>query len=276
MSISEINLGFKLGPISITNTMVWTWLVMLILTVLFLWLGAGAQLNPKGTKQTVAELIVEFINNLVRSTMGSNKMLFAPYILALFSFLLLSNLSVFLFLGFVRPPTADWATTLAMSVLSFSLIQGFGIKTNGIWEYVKGLADPIPLLLPLNIIGEVAPIISLSFRLFGNILGGLIIGTLVYSIYISGNAVFIWTVTAGVAIIFAMRFGLLEKFKNLPKGKKKLVGWVGAFACFPTLAIAFVHFYFDLFSGVMQAYIFTMLTMMFIANKIPDEWNAGQ
>ncbi len=276
MSISEINLGFKLGPISVTNTMVWTWLVLLILTVLFLWLGAGAQLNPKGTKQTVAELIVEFINSLVRSCMGSNKMLFAPYILALFSFLLLSNLSGFLSMGFVRPPTADWATTLAMSVLSFCLIQGFGIKTNGLWEYAKGLADPIALLLPLNIIGEVAPIISLSFRLFGNILGGLIIGTLVYSIYVTGNTVFIWTVAAGVALIFAIRFGLLEKMKALPKGSKKLVGWVGALLLFPVLAIAFVHFYFDLFAGIMQAYIFTMLTMIFIANKIPDEWNAGQ
>ena len=275
MSISEINLGFKIGPISVTNTMVWTWVVMLILTILFLWLGAGAKIDPeKRTKQTIAEFIVEFINNMVRSCMGANKMLFAPYILALFSFLLLSNLSGFLFLGFVRPPTADWATTLAMSVLSFSLIQGYGIKTNGIVEYAKGLADPIALLLPLNIIGEVAPIISLSFRLFGNILGGLIIGTLVYSIYVSGNMVFIWTVTAGVALIFAVKFGLLEKFGKLPKNKKKLIGWVGALLAFPMLAIAFVHFYFDLFAGIMQAYIFTMLTMIFIANKIPDEWNA--
>ncbi len=274
LSISEVTQGFSIGPFTITNTMVWTWIIMAILAIFLIWLAKGAELNPTGTKQTIAEYIVELINNMVRSSMGDNKMLFAPYILAVISFLALSNLSGFLFLGFVRPPTADWATTLAMAVLTFSLVQGFGVGTNGLVGYLKGLADPV-ILTPLNIISEFAPIVSLSFRLFGNILGGLIIGTLIYSmIYLNSTFTVIWTVVAGCAIIFIVWKDLLPKLKTLSKGASRTIKLLGAVCLLPALAIMFVHFYFDIFSGLMQAYIFTMLTMMFIAAKIPDEWNA--
>ena len=274
MSISEVTQGFNIGPFMITNTMIWTWLVMAVLAIFLIWLGKGAELNPTGTKQTIAEFIVELVNNMVRSSMGANKMLFAPYILAVISFLALSNLSGFLFLGFVRPPTADWATTLAMAVLTFCLVQGFGVKTNGIVDYLKGLADPA-ILTPLNIISEFAPIVSLSFRLFGNILGGLIIGTLIYSmIYLNSTTTVIWTAVAGIALIVIIWKDVLPKINALSKGKSKIIKLVGAICLLPALAIVFVHFYFDIFSGLMQAYIFTMLTMMFIAAKIPDEWNA--
>ena len=189
--------------------MVWTWLIMLLLAGVLAWLAKGAKLEPTGTKQTVAEFIVEMINNMVSSSMGANKIVFAPYILALISFLALSNLSGFLFLGFVRPPTADWATTLALAVLTFCLMQGFGAGTQGLWTYLKGLAQPVAILLPINIISEFAPIVSLSFRLFGNILGGLIIGALVYNmIYLSSIKVTVWTIVAGIAIIVLLSTSL--------------------------------------------------------------------
>jgi len=257
--------------------MVWTWLIMLLLAGVLAWLAKGAKLEPTGTKQTVAEFIVEMINNMVSSSMGANKIVFAPYILALISFLALSNLSGFLFLGFVRPPTADWATTLALAVLTFCLMQGFGAGTQGLWTYLKGLAQPVAILLPINIISEFAPIVSLSFRLFGNILGGLIIGALVYNmIYLSSIKVTVWTIVAGIAIIVLLSTSLWTRYRSLTGKAKKIVTLVGVLSLLPVLFICFVHFYFDVFSGLMQSYIFTMLTMMFVSDRIADDWHVQQ
>jgi len=277
LTISEITEGFHVGPFTITNTMVWTWLIMLLLAGVLAWLAKGAKLEPTGTKQTVAEFIVEMINNMVSSSMGANKIVFAPYILALISFLALSNLSGFLFLGFVRPPTADWATTLALAVLTFCLMQGFGAGTQGLWTYLKGLAQPVAILLPINIISEFAPIVSLSFRLFGNILGGLIIGALVYNmIYLSSIKVTVWTIVAGIAIIVLLSTSLWTRYRSLTGKAKKIVTLVGVLSLLPVLFICFVHFYFDVFSGLMQSYIFTMLTMMFVSDRIADDWHVQQ
>ena len=277
MSISEITAGFKIGPFTITNTMVWTWFIMLILIGVLVWLAHGAKLEPTGTKQTIAEFIVELINKMVSSSMGANKICFAPYILSLISFLALSNLSGFLFLGFVRPPTADWATTLALAVLTFCMMEGFGAGTQGLWPYLKGLAEPVAVLLPINIISEFAPIVSLSFRLFGNILGGLIIGTLVYNmVYLSSIKVTVWTIVGGIALLVVLGTSLWSKYRSLSGTSKKIVTWVGALSLLPVLFICFVHFYFDVFSGLMQSYIFTMLTMMFVSDRIAEDWHAQQ
>ncbi len=270
MSIPEVQTGFEIGPFAITNTMVWTWVLMLLITVLLLWLGKGAKLQPAGTKQAVAEWIVDAINGMTSSTMGANKLFFAPYMLSLFAFLLIANLSGFLFVGIVRPPTADWATTLALALCTFFMTQGFGLHTKGLKTYIKGFFDPLPFLFPINIIGELAPIVSLSFRLFGNILGGLIIGTLFYSMYTSNNVLTIWALAAGILLIAAVATGQLNKLKEMPKKKKKLVILVGVLSMFPILAACFVHFYFDLFAGALQAFIFTMLSMVFISNAMAD------
>lgn len=277
MSISEITSGFQIGPFTITNTMVWTWFVMLILAGVLIWLAKGAKLEPTGTKQTIAEFIVDLVNKMVSSSMGANKIVFAPYILALISFLALSNLSGFLFLGFVRPPTADWATTLALAVLTFCMMEGFGAGTQGLGTYLKGLAEPVAVLLPINIISEFAPIVSLSFRLFGNILGGLIIGTLVYNmVYLSSIKVTVWTIVGGVFLLVVLGTSLWSKYRSLTGTAKKIVTWVGALSLLPVLFICFVHFYFDVFSGLMQSYIFTMLTMMFVSDRIAEDWHAQQ
>ena len=270
MSIPEIQVGFQIGPVQITNTMVWTWFIMLILIVVFLVLGHGATLRPTKTKQVVAEFIVDTINNMTSETMGAKNIGFAPYMLSLFAFLLLSNVSGFLFLGFVRPPTADWATTLALALLSFFLIQGNGIKSQGGWGYFKSLFDPIPLLFPINVISEFAPIVSLSFRLFGNILGGLIITSLFYSLYTGSTTVTAWAIIAGIVLIVLIAKDFLNKRNSLSKGAKKLVTLIGVLCLLPILATSLVHFYFDLFAGILQAYIFMMLTMVFISNKIVE------
>ncbi len=170
---------------------------------------------------TLVEFFTEAVNGLVESTMGKNNMMFAPYIFTLFIFLIVSNIAGVI--G-VSSPTSNYSVTLSLALITFVTTQYFGIKTAGIGGYLKGFFAPIPLLAPLNIIGELANPVSLSFRLFGNVLSGGLIMALIASAF--------GTLTAALA---------------------------------PALNI-----YFDLFSGILQAFIFTMLTMVFIAGSIND------
>ncbi|WP_249322914.1 F0F1 ATP synthase subunit A [Wansuia hejianensis] len=164
----------------------------------------------------VVEMLIETINNLVRSTMGEHNMKFAPYILTIFVLILCSNL--YGLLGFTSP-TSDYSVTLALALATFVIVQVTGVRSaGGLFKYLKGFTEPNFLLTPLNVIGELANPVSLSFRLFGNILSGGLIMTLLYAL-----------------------FGYLA----------------------PVLAPPF-HIYFDIFSGGLQAFIFTMLTMVFI------------
>lgn len=180
------------------------------------------QLKDNGEKpshlQNIAEMAVEALDGMVKENMGQYAPKFRNYIGALFFFVLLSNLSGLLGL---RPPTADYGVTFALGVISFFIIQYNNIKYNKL-NAAKNLLDPIPVFLPINIIGELAVPLSLSLRLFGNVLSGTVMMALIY--------------------------GLLSKIA---------FGWP-----------AFLHIYFDIFSGCIQTYVFCMLTMVFTANKI--------
>ena len=118
---------------------------------------------PKGI-QNVAEIIVEMLDNMVKGSLGENAGKFANYIGSIFIFILISNISGIFGL---RPPTADYGVTLPLGLLSFCIIQYNNIKHNKLGA-AKALLEPIPLFLPVNIIGEIAVPISLSLRLFGN------------------------------------------------------------------------------------------------------------
>ncbi|HCX65050.1 MAG TPA: ATP synthase F0 subunit A, partial [Eubacteriaceae bacterium] len=161
----------------ITESMVNMWIVMGAILI-FAYLATKNMKRVPGKAQLVGEMIIDAINNLTENTMGKKNMSFAPYMLALFLYLGVANL-----LGVValRPPTADLTMTFALSILTFILTQAFGFKAKGFGGYLKSFAEPIPLLLPINIISELANPISLSFRLFGNMLGGVIIMGLIYS-----------------------------------------------------------------------------------------------
>lgn len=176
---------------------------------------------PKGL-QNVAELIVELVDNLVYGVMGDNYKRFRNYIGVLFMFLLFANLSGLLGL---RPPTADYGVTLPLGLITFVMINYCGIKHNKLGHFT-GLFEPMPLMFPVNFIGEIAIPISLSLRLFGNIMSGTVMVGLVY--------------------------GLLPIWVKLG---------------IPSV----LHFYFDIFSGAIQAYVFCMLTMVNVNGKISDE-----
>lgn len=201
----------------VTQTVTTTWFLMAVLIIGSIVLTRNLSLVP-GKKQVVAETIVDGIYSLTKTTMGRKFENFAPYVGTLLLLIGLSNISGLLGL---RPPTADLNTTMALALMTFVIIHFTGVKSKGVGGYLKGFLEPMPFLLPLNILGELATPISLSFRLFGNIVGGLIIMTLVYN-----------------------GLGMFASFIPIP---------------------AVLHAYFDLFAGLLQSFIFAMLTMVFVS-----------
>ena len=209
----------------ITDTMVSTWIIMGVLIIF----GIVVRIKVRKFKevptgfQNAIEAIVETFEGYLRTTVGDKLMFLGSWFFTLFLFILLSNLSGLL--PMMRTPTADWSMTFGLALVTFILIQAMGVKYRKA-GYIKDLFAPlpwwcpIPLFLPINVIGELARPISLSFRLFGNMLAGLIMMSLIY-------------------------------------------------ALFPPIVTFFIpaalHAYFDLFSGVLQTYIFVTLSMTFIS-----------
>mgnify|MGYP000915482227 CR=1 FL=1 len=221
---------FEIGGIPIPETVVVTWLIMAVFTIVAIIVTRNFEKIPRGV-QNVVEMLVETLNGFVIQTMGEKQRNFIPYMGTIFMFLLVGNL-----IGLVglRPPTADVNTTFALSISTFVLIHFNSIRHNGIVEYIKGYFDPFPFLFPINLLGELATPISLGFRLFGNVVGGVIIMSLMYT---------------GLAALSGM-LGLA----SVP--------------IFQAGLPAVFHLYFDLFSGVLQSFIFVMLSMVFISSNL--------
>lgn len=215
-----------IGGFRLTETITTTWIIMAILIIGAYLLTRNLEKIPRGV-QNMLEVFVDAIYNLTGSTMGEDKISFAPYIGTIILYLAFANLSG---LVAVRPPTADLNTTLSLALMTFFLIHFNGLRRKGLKGYLKGFLEPFPMLLPINILGELATPISLSFRLFGNLVGGMIIMSLIYS---------------------------------------ALAAFSGGGIPFLQLGIPVVlHAYFDLFSGLLQTFIFAMLSMIFISGAM--------
>ena len=132
-----------------------------------------------GTFQNIVEMIVEALDNMVGSSMGKSAAKFANYIGTIFIFILISNISG---LFGLRPPTADYGVTFPLGVMTFILIHFNKFKHQKIKGVIAGLCDPWPIWAPINIIGDVAVPISLSLRLFANVLSGTVMMALVYGL----------------------------------------------------------------------------------------------
>jgi F-type H+-transporting ATPase subunit a len=169
----------------------------------------------------VLEMLVETLDKLILDNMGRKLApVFRNYVSALFLLILTCNLSG---LFGLRPPTADYGVTLPLALITFFMIQYQGFKWQKMGK-IKGLFEPFFLFLPVNIISEFATPISMSLRLFANILSGTMMMALIY--------------------------GLMQKIAII---------WPAA-----------LHAYLDVFSGCLQAYVFAMLTMVFISNAAGD------
>ena len=234
-----------LGRLCISETMVVSWLVLLIITGLCIFLTRDLKVENISKRQALAEMIVETANNFVVGNMGEKFRYMIPFVSALFATSLVSNL---ISLVGLRSPTADLSTEAAWAIVVFIMITGQKIKANGVGGYLKGFTTPIAVMTPFNILSELATPISMACRHFGNILSGVVINALIY---------------AALAIANRALFGLI------PGAVGKLLGAI------PFLDVglpAILSVYFDWFTGVMQAFIFCMLTIMYIANAAqPDE-----
>ena len=232
-----------LGQLQISETMVVSWIVMLVITGFCIWLTHDLKVKDISKRQAVAELLVETANKFVIGNMGEKFRHMVPFVAALFITSVVSNLISLIGL---RSPTADLSTEAAWAVVVFIMITSQKIKTNGFEGYLKGFTTPIAVMTPFNILSELATPISMACRHFGNILSGVVINGLIYG---------------ALAVASSALFGLLPG----------LLGDV--FAKIPVLDVgipAILSVYFDWFSGFMQAFIFCMLTVMYIANAAEE------
>ncbi len=168
--------------LSINTTMVSTVIVTIVILGLILFarhhvLKAYRTGEMNGVSNAV-ELIVETLDGLVESNMGQHAPKYRNYIESLMAFILISNISG---LFGLRPPTADFGTTFALGLISFVLIEYAWIRGKGFGLF-KDLLEPFPVFLPVNLISELATPISLSLRLFGNVLAGTIMLGLWYGL----------------------------------------------------------------------------------------------
>ena len=167
----------------ITDTVVSTWIIMGILISLAIVVRVMIKLQkfedgaPTGF-QNVIEALVELFDNYVKTTAGEKLLFLGNWFFTVFVFVLISNISGII--PGIRPPTADWSLTLALAIVTFVLIHVIGVKYRK-GEYLKSFFQPMFLFFPINLIGELARPISISFRLFGNMLAGLIMMSLLYA-----------------------------------------------------------------------------------------------
>ena len=205
-----------------------THVCMLIVCLFLVAVGIVVNVTMKRAKeipegiQNLAEMAVSMLDGIVKGNMFRHWRKYANYILTVFIFILVANLSGIFGL---RPPTADFCTTFALALITFVMIQYNAVKTSGFFGYMKSLTQPIPILFPINVIGELATPVSLSLRLFGNIMGG--------------------------TVMMALFYGLLPKLVTFG------------------IPVA-LHAYLDVFAGAIQTYVFCMLSMVFITDKLPE------
>lgn len=272
------------GTVQITQTLAVSWLVMLIISGLCIWLGSGLKVTGISRKQAVAEMAYHALINFVRGNMGTEFDRYIPLVGTIFVTSVISNLISLL--G-IWSPTADLMTELAWGLVVFVIITYHKIKASGLLGYFKGFLEPIFILLPINIMSECFTPVSMACRHFGNILSGTVISTLIYAALVAANnALFgILGSTVYTGIILAL-VGLIVAYIARKKGKKLFVvlgiiaavlGVLGVItalgATYPWLTVgipAIPSLYFDWFGGCIQAFIFCTLTTLFIKQAAGD------
>ncbi|MBR5134691.1 MAG: F0F1 ATP synthase subunit A [Clostridia bacterium] len=230
---------FPLQDIIISEAQINSWLVIITLFGLCLFLTHGVAAKPVTKRQLIAEWIVEQVDNMVLSNMGDYFKKFAPFIAGMMG---LSALSSLLGLLGLFAPTSDINIVGGWAILVFFMITYYRAKCGPI-GYVKSLAEPVAPLAILNVISEIATPISMAFRHYGNILAGVVISILVAT--------------------------------GLQGVSETVLGWLpGVLGDIPFLQIgipAILSLYFDLFGAGLQAFIFAMLTMMYISGAFAQD-----
>lgn len=229
----------------LTEAQVNSWLVMLSILGLCLFMTHGIAAGKHCRRHLIAEWVVEKTDGLVKENMGDFFRSFSPFVGAIMA---LSAFSSLMTLIGLYPPTSDLNVVAGWAILVFILITHYKLK-GGLGNYLKGYLDPIFVMAPMNVISELATPLAMSFRHYGNVLSGTVIAALVA--------------------------GGLKGLSSM------LLGWLpGVLGEIPFLQIgipAVLSVYFDIFSGCMQAFIFAMLTMLYVAGGFPEDlWRERQ
>ena len=227
-----------LGGIAISQTAV------ALLAVKILLLGAAFIVTRKiekrpGGLQVVVEKLVNMLYGLVESTMGKHNLKFAPYIGALFLSSFFGSL-----IGMTKifvSTTGDLSVTLAWALATTGLVWYSNIKNFGFKAWLKGFTEPIVVMTPMNIVSEIANPISMAFRHFGNVAGGSVLMSVIYG---------------ALAGLSSLIFGWIP-------------GIIGTIPFFQVGIPAVLSVYFDLFSGFVQAFVFCLLTMVYVGEANP-------
>ena len=204
------------GGIEIVESVVVTWIIMAVILILCLVFVRHLKVENPGKKQIILETAISGIHNFFSNILGENGKEFIPYLISVAIYIGIANL-IGLF-GF-KPPTKDLTITVALSVMSIVLIEFSGLYKKGVKKWFKGFAEPIAILLPINILEVFIRPLSLCMRLFGNVLGAFVVMELIKLI---------------VPVLLPVPFSI----------------------------------YFDLFDGLIQAYVFVFLTSLFIKESI--------
>ena len=280
---------FRIGPVIITETILSLIVVSAILAVAGILLGRGLKKRP-GKMQVLTEKGVSMLVNLVTSTMGEHNIGWVPYIGTIFLSSMLGSLIGMT--GFLRSTTADLAVVLTWAIMTSVIIWYNSIKNNGFLGWLKGFAEPIVVMTPMNIVSEIAQPLAMAFRHFGNVAGGGIITMIIYTALSLLSTAVVRLVSSTVILpILLVLLGAAFIVIGVKKQKKKkrwiaggaLLAMVGVMGCIthfgllgdlqiPVLQIgipAILSIYFDLFSGFVQAFVFCLLSMVYIAGACP-------
>lgn len=277
-----------LGGIPITQTTVSFLIVTVLLCTLCVVLGRDLSTDHPSARQTLVEKGVLMMRDMVVSSMGAHNEHWTPFILTIF---LCSICGSFIGMtGFLRSATADLSCTMVWALMVSFIIWYNNIKNNGVLGWFKGFTEPVAVMTPMNIVSEIAQPVSMAFRHFGNVAGGGVITSVLYmGLSMASTAVLNliaangWLVSAvlmaaGVGLLLLRRkkkklslliFGCL----SLGLGFFGLLQTIGVLSGVPVLALgipAVLSCYFDIFSGAVQALVFSLLSMVYIAGSCPD------
>ena len=229
-----------LQDLIISEAQVNSWLILITIFGFCLFITHGLKEDKRDWRQMAAEWLVEKLDGLVENSMEEIfRASYAPFIGTI---LAISACSSLMSLVGVFPPTADVNVIAGWSILVFGLITKNKLKA-GFGNYAKGFLEPIPVMLPMNILGEIATPISMTFRHFGNVMSGTVIATLIA-----------WALQSLSAMVLGWLPGVLGDIPFLQVGLP-----------------AVLSVYFDVFSGCIQAYIFAMLTMLNVSGAYPAD-----
>lgn len=276
-----------LGGIPITQTAVSYLVVTIFLVVACIKLGKNLKKQPDGV-QVLVEKGVDMIYDLTTSAMGEHNAHWAPFMGTLF---LCSICSSYIGLtGFLRSASADLSCTLVWALMISGIIWYNNIKNNGVIGWLKGYTEPVVVMTPMNLISEVAQPMSMAFRHFGNVAGGGVIMSIVYTAFSMLSTLCIHALSslgwlmdlllAAIGVLLAIRAKRKSSAKTaifaalaLILGVFGMLEALGILSGVPVLSVgipAVLSVYFDLFSGFVQALVFTLLSMVYVAGSLPE------